>query len=80
MIRSWLKDSGLILAGVGILMLFTPFTFGIGGIMVVVGIALLVTCGLFSVAAYAYNGVARTASGFGRRPHAQSRSYRHRHP
>ena len=61
MIRDWLRDSGAVLAFLGFALLLAPFTFGVGGILVAAGIALLATWGLFSLVVYVYNGMTSRA-------------------
>ena len=79
MVRYWLRDSGAVLAFAGFALLLAPFTFGVGGILVIAGIALLATWGLFSLVVYAYNGITRTVSAVSAGRQARPRIHRHRH-
>ena len=58
MIRSWLRDSGAVLGFLGLVLLVAPFTFGVGGVLVAVSIALLATWGLFSLVVSMHNAIA----------------------
>lgn len=56
-VRCYMGSFGALFFGLGFLTIFAPT----GGLLLLLGIVMLVVCGMMSLSVYAYHGIARVA-------------------